>query len=769
MIQLEKGAWMVQDTSTHGTFSGGRRLGTMRVEEPVNLRLGDAGSGPTIELCPLARDRAATQHIPTIELAPPPVSRPVARERLGRLSGVHPALRTHVRIGRAPDNDVVVDDLLVSRLHAEMTLRGDGTWELVDLESDNGTFVNGRRIDRKVLDALDVVTLGHHAFRLTEAGLEQYVDEGRVSFGAVRLAARAPNGRVLLEDVSFGLDERSLLAVVGPSGSGKSTLLGALTGFRPAQGGVVLYGGRDLYSEYDALRTRIGFVPQEDVVHYPLTVEQALGYAAELRFSVDVGRAEREQRVAEVIEELGLADARQTMVGALSGGQRRRVCVGLELITKPSLLFLDEPTSGLDPGYERSLMSLLRELADGGRTVVVVTHSVQSLRLCDRVLFLAPGGRTAYFGPAQLAPAYFDRDDFQEIFRDLSADGDSDWGGAFRGHPHYARYVERPLSEMAEPAAPGPRRTLPSLPSPRSWLTQFAMLSRRYLRVVTSDRRNLALLVLQPLILGILMLAALPAHELAPPPEGEIRVVSRAGLVLLIIVLGATWLGASNAVREVVKEAPILRRERAVGLSVTAYVWSKVLVLGLITALQVAALVALATARQDGPDEGSFIGWPLGELIIACVLAGLSAMTLALFISALARTTDRAMTVLPIVLIAQMMLAMGGLFPDLIDKPVLKQASYAASAQWGFSAVASTVDLDRLQSVDRLARQLPAVRLDDPLPLLRVLSEPGQAEGEARWRHDWPTWLRDAGVLVALTLAGIGASMLALLRRRQET
>ena len=195
-----------------------------------------------------------------------------------------------------------------------------------------------------------------------------------------------PNGRVLLDNVSFGLDRNTFLAVVGPSGAGKSTLLNALTGFRPAPRGTVLYDGRDLYAEYEELQSRIGLVPQDDVLHPQLTVGRALEFAAELRFADDVTADERSARVDEVLEELGLTARRDLAIEQLSGGQRKRVSVALELLAKPSLLFLDEPTSGLDPGYERSLMELLRGLADGGRTVVVVTHSVQSLDLCDRVL-----------------------------------------------------------------------------------------------------------------------------------------------------------------------------------------------------------------------------------------------------------------------------------------------------------------------------------------------------------------------------------------------
>ena len=696
-----------------------------------------------------------------------PVGVGFERQASGAFSGIHPSIGATTRLGREADNDIVVDDLLVSRRHAELRQLPEGGYELVDLESSNGTFVNGRRVKRALLEELDVVAVGRHLFRLVGDGLEEFVDQGSISFEAYGLTVVSREGRTLLGPVDFSLEERSFLAVVGPSGAGKSILMGALTGFSPAQAGSVLYDGRNLYANYDELRLRLGFVPQQDILHAPLAVRQALGYAAELRFPADVDADEREQRVDEVIAELGLADAAGRPIRQLSGGQRRRVAVAAELMTRPSLLFLDEPTSGLDPGYERSLMALLRDLADDGRTVVVVTHSVQSIRLCDRVLFLAPGGLTAYFGPPQLAPAYFGREDFQQVFQDLSAERERDWTGSFRAHPDYERYVRR-AEEAVREAGPPPspeRRATPAL-SPRGWLGQVGMLVRRYTRVLASDTPNLALLLLQPVVLGLLMLAALPAHELEAPAAGETRAVPRAGLVLLIVMLGATWLGASNSVREIVRELPVLRRERAVGLSASAYVASKFLVLGALTAVQCAVLVPIALARQGSHDEGAVLPWPLPEIMAAAVLAGLAAMALGLLISSLASTVDRAMAVLPVVLILQLLLAMGGVFPDLVEKPVLKEASYLASAQWGFSASAASVDLGRLQSLDEVAREAPTVRLDQPAREFESLAD--GLEPEDRWGHDSETWQRSAAVLVLLTAAaGIG-SILALLRCRPE-
>jgi ABC transport system ATP-binding/permease protein len=705
----------------------------------------------------VGRKATVAARVPTLPSTPrarPPEPDPELGA-LGRLSAVHRALRL-IRIGRAPENEIVLDDLLVSRRHAELQGLPGGGYELTDLGSHNGTFVNGRRIEQARLHELDVVGIGHRIFRLVGETLEEYADTGRVSFEALGLTVEGAD-RPLLEDVSLCLRESSLVGVVGPSGSGKTTLLGALSGLRPAQRGSVFYGGRSLYAHYEELRQRIGFVPQDDVLHGELTVASALAYAAELRFPADVPRAEQLGRVDEVLRELGLEGRRDVPIELLSGGERKRVSVAVELPTKPSLLFLDEPTSGLDPGYERSLMELLRALADGGRTVIVVTHSVQSLRLCDRVLVLARGGRAAYFGPAQLAPAYFGRDDMQEVFQDLSAGADFDWAAQFRAHPDYEHYAASARKEIEEPAR---QEVAPARGG--SWLGQFTTLTRRSVAVLAGDRRNLALLLLQAPFLGLLMLVALPPGQLAPPDDGAIRLAAKGGLVLLILVLGVTWLGASNAAREIVKELPIFRRERAVGLSISAYLASKVVVLSVITVFQAVVLVLLATARQGGPVDAILLGSPRLELIAAVALAGLAAMSLGLLVSALATRLDRAMTVLPVLIIVEMILAMGGVFPEVVRQPVLKQLTYVAGTQWGFSAAASTTGLSDLEPLNSLAEAVPTVDLSRPAVAADGIA--AALRGEPRWDHGVAAWGTSMFALFGLTVAGALGSGLALRR-----
>ena len=422
-------------------------------------------------------------------------------------------------------------------------MRKDGeSYVLHDLNSHNGTFVNGKKISRAVITANDYVTIGHHLFRLSKGTLEDYVDTGEITFESLNLTVRTNKDNVLLDDVSFSLGRCSLLAVVGPSGAGKSTLLNALTGFRPADEGTVLYNHRDLYESYDDLRQRIGFVPQDDVLHPQLTVKRALEFAAELRFPPDVRAADRNRRVQEVMDELGLSERADLPIERLSGGQRKRASIALELITKPSLLFLDEPTSGLDPGYEKTIMTLLRELADGGRTVVVVTHSVQSLDLCDRVLFLSRGGRVAYFGPPREALVYFGETNYADIFSRLDNERDVDWKERFKSHPFYEGYVRQPLMGRQDMRRNSPRLTLPPEPK-QDWMKQFQTLTSRYLEVLTSDRRGLLTLLLQAPVLGILIYAISPANSLKPGPTID---HTNTTMVALIIVLAVAFMDRST-------------------------------------------------------------------------------------------------------------------------------------------------------------------------------------------------------------------------------
>jgi ABC-type multidrug transport system ATPase subunit len=588
-------------------------------------------------------------------------------------------LEQRVRIGRAPDNDIViVDDLTVSRRHAEL-VRSSGQTRIVDLGSSGGTFVDGVRVREAVLGEGNVLGIGRSLFLLREGRLQRCVDD-RADLAVGGLTVSIDRGKRLLDEVSFVLGERQMLGVIGTTGAGKSTLLKALTGYRPADAGTVRYCGRDLYAHLDELRSRIGYVPQDDILHVHLTLRKALDYAAELRFADDTTAAERCSRIEQVLAELGLTEHQDTRIDRLSGGQRKRASVAVELLTSPALLFLDEPTSGLDPGFERSVMQLLRTMSDAGRTIVVTTHSMDSLDLCDRVLVLAAGGRTVYYGPPDAMLDHFGVRTHAEMFQLLQEQASGDWPGHYRASEHHRRYIVDPLDRLS--AGPAPAAVaLAGSASVAGWSRQVGTLARRNVALLTSGRSQTVLLLIQaPVIAGLLMLF-FGLHNLVE------RDGTNARQVLFMLVIGAAAIGLVNASREIVKERPVMLREQTVGLSTSAYLASKLLCLGSVTAVQTLVLGALVLPAQDA-------GRLTIPLLTGLIVASLAAMTVGLLVSAAVANEATALLLVPILLVAQLLLC-NALVPA--EKNVLMGPLIGTSpAYWGFRTEAATADLNTL-------------------------------------------------------------------------
>ncbi len=328
-------------------------------------------------------------------------------------------------IGRATDNDIVIQDVLASRHHAFLTQTPLGT-EIRDAHSVNGTFVNGVRVGSAVLTEGDVVTIGNVDLVFTHDALVRRTEAATRTGGLEvnSVCFTVDRGKQLLDHISLTARPGTLTAIIGGSGAGKTTLSRLIAGYTTPSSGSVTFEGHNIHTEYASMRSRIGMVPQDDVVHRQLTVNQALGYAAELRLPPDTSKADREQVVAQVLEELELTKHADTRVDKLSGGQRKRASVALELLTGPSLLILDEPTTGLDPALDRQVMMMLRQLADAGRVVLIVTHSVSYLDVCDQLLLVAPGGKTAFLGPPSQIGAAMGTTNWADIFANVGADPD---------------------------------------------------------------------------------------------------------------------------------------------------------------------------------------------------------------------------------------------------------------------------------------------------------------------------------------------------------
>ena len=747
ILRTDGRQWVLEDAgSTNGTFVGTER--TRRVDIVANcvVRLGNPEDGPVLRFEPQLPPAPPPEPVrqPAASAAPQapapwatpaqPAAADGADDGLAHLPSVDrrptarmPLPQQVLRIGRSPENDVVVSDLAVTRRHAELRKSASGRYQIIDLGSHNGTYVNGVRVEQAELSESDIVSIGHATFRLADGELREYVDEGNVSFEARDLFVRVSDGgkpKVLLQGITFALPERSFLAVIGPAGAGKSTLLNALTGKRPADQGAVLYDKRDLYKSYDELRHRIGLVPQQSVTHDQLTARSALGYAAELRFPSDTGGSERRQRVEEVLGELEMSQHGDTRVERLSGGQNKRVNIGLELLTKPSLLFLDEPTSPLDPHLKRELMERMRKMADKaaekGQSVVVITHDVEPklLDLADRLIVLAPGGNMAYFGPPQEGLKYFGKSDWADVFKEFSDQPERDWMAEYKASRDFARYVTGPMAERAPRPLPAgaPQREEPPPPRQRGRVSQLSTLSRRYARVMSVDRGYLMFTALLPLILGVL-----------------IRVVSGSGLggsathpntgaaqTLLILVMAAALSGTANSIREIVKERDIFERERMAGLSTGAYLFSKVFVLGFVSVLQTLIIVVIGLLGRSMPAHGAVIGPAFVEILVAVAVLCVVSMLVGLMVSALVSKGEQTMPALVVITMIQVVLA-GVVFPL---NGVAGWVSDIAPARWGMGALASTVNLN-------------------------AINTPG-SKPDALWAHTAVQWATDMGVLVGI-------------------
>lgn len=608
--------------------------------------------------------------------------------RPGRAPEVPPG---SIKIGRASDNDIVIADVLASRHHATLVSTPTGT-EIRDNRSINGTFVNGSRVETALLDNGDTVTIGNVDLVFRDGTLVRRTETAAATAtGGLEVHGvtwTIENNKTLLDNISMSARPGTLTAVIGPSGAGKSTFARLVAGYTHPTEGQVSFEGHDVHAEYASLRSRIGMVPQDDVVHGELTVRQALMYAAELRLPPDTTKADREQVVNEVLEELEMTNHLDTRVDKLSGGQRKRASVALELLTGPSLLILDEPTSGLDPALDRQVMTMLRQLADAGRVVLVVTHSLTYLDVCDQVLLLAPGGKTAFYGPPSQIGPELGTTNWADIFSSVAGDPDS----AKR------RYLERHGPPPPRPATQQPADL--GSPTRTSVRKQFSTIARRQMRLIISDRGYFLFLAFLPFIMGALSLSV-PGDVGFGVPVPAIQggeAPNEPGQILVLLNVGAIFMGTALTIRALIGERAIFLREQAVGLSTTAYMFAKVVVFAAFALLQSGVVVAINIVGKGWGEgavtSGAVIPNRSLELYVDVAACCVGAAMVGLALSALAKSNEQIMPLLVIAIMSQLVFQ-GGMIP-VTGRIVLDQMSWVTPARWGFASTASTIDLLRL-------------------------------------------------------------------------
>lgn len=678
-ITFGDSGWLAEDLgSSNGSFVAGEPIEAHELSSSLEISLGSregpklmisiVESATTQEFDSESTTFTSREDLPAIHTTAIPLDKRIS-------------LKPRTRIGRDKSNDVVFDDdLMVSRFHAEVVGNSSGGFDVVDLRSANGTFVNGQPIKRTTLKIGDLLTIGSNVMTYARGSLEPLDSEGGFSFTA-RGIGLVIGGKRLLSKVSFDLKPKSLTAVVGPSGSGKSTLLSVLSGQRIPTHGSVEFAGRNLHASYEELRNRIGLVPQADLLHTNLRTRRALEYGAALRLPRDTTSMERSERVGVVMDGLGLTKRADLRIDKLSGGQRKRASVALELITDPELLFLDEPTSGLDPGLDRQVMKMLRALADSGRTVLIVTHSTANLDVCDDVVVMAAGGHLAFFGSPYNVMDSFQAKDWADVFERLEEEDFS----------HRGDTTEQTVAAgTLKPAEFAQRRQ-------QGWFYQFGQLARRYVEVIASDKPYVGLALALPFILGLV--AQLTGSDLGigPGNQEDFFLNPEARSTLLIFVLSAVFMGSATAIQELVKERVIYERERSTGLSPSAYLLSKFLVLATISGIQGTIFIGIALAGRPLPDRILVGTGALLSLLMTIVLLSILAVAIGLFLSSLANSTEVTMPFLVVSTMAQVVFS--GAVP-LVTMAILDLVKWVNPSYWAMASLGSVTDLNTLSGLD---------------------------------------------------------------------
>ena len=792
----------------------------------------------------------ATMAIPSLmeaEVAPsapvpPGPPGPKARTMLGQMAFSGPESMASGRvaiIGRTPGVDIVLPYPQVSGRHAGVAPTPDGMLAVTDYGSTNGTHVDGKRIAPNVpvkIQPGSKVFIGPYAMFLGLEGnmVRAWVDSDRsdwsgnlVEIEALDLVLQVDDRenkatkKTLLNHVTFKAHPGDLIALMGPSGAGKTTLLTVLNGYLRPTSGQVRVNGENLYAIYDALRGSIGYVPQDDIVHSELTVFEAIKYSAQFRLPPDYSEDEINRRVEQVIKDLSLEQVKNLEIGkperkVLSGGQRKRVNIALELVTDPALMFLDEPTSGLAADDTVALIDLLSSLAKKyGKTIIVTIHQParEEYEKFNLALIMGFGGDPVYFGPTGKESYEFfgryqaaakgqiidnPRDMFDQLKKreeDAGASGQFPTKAAARSaaaaqwraeyydanNPTYRKMY----SGARQPGTPSANRAPSRAKVPL--MRQFWLLFKRYATVKRRDTAGTAILLAQAPIIGVLLAVVFSDPAKTPnlwcqqflqnvegaarakgAPIGDCmadltrftKVADFSGAIFFLAV-AALWFGTSNAAREIVAEQSIYRRERMVNLSIFNYVMSKFTFLSLLCVVQCTVLLTIVFAALG---LGDYSGVAYLTMLAFMVMTAMCAASIGLLLSTVVTSSEAAMALTPIALIPQVVL--GGRMVPMTNKGWLEYVMAVIPSRWSFEGVlaADRTELASAWKVKACVTSGPGIvngKFNCALEEMRNVSAGGGALGFSTYNQPAVAF----GVLLGMTLVSMTLVMILLKRR----
>jgi ABC transport system ATP-binding/permease protein len=606
---------------------------------------------------------------------------------------------TKMVLGRDPESEYHLDYPMISWRHAQLEQTPEGI-TVLDLNSRNGTYVNGTRISGKTLVRPgQEIGLGSFRFTLLEDGaLAKREYKGDVTIEVSSMVVCTVRGHRLLDPVSLTIFPSELVALMGPAGAGKTTFLKAIIGYTPPTEGRVLFNGYDLYQFYDRFRQQMSYVPQDDIVHPQLTVREALYFSARLR--TDLSDGEIEKRIDTVLASLGISKKKDSIIGSperkvLSGGERKRVNIAMELIAAAPVIFLDEPTSGLSSYDAENVMQVLRKLSAEGTTVVTTIHqpSLNIFRQFDSLIMISKDqnsskcGALAYFGPAfPDSIEFFDPLEAKRVqaqpgkelgpemlLTGLAKRPTSDWVSTYEKSHFHKLYVTERVGKI-----PSPPRTNPKSSISDFGIGQWWTLVRRNWILKVRDRAQSLILLLQAPFFAALVAVVFRSLRYSNLPEFQRSAQHATGIEFLLVV-AAVWFGCNNVARDIVGEQAIYQRERMVNLKLPSYLFSKLAIAAVLNFFQCLLLLGIVTLACD--LRGNFLV-ALGMLYLSALVGS----SIGLCVSAIASTTEAAIATLPLILLPVIALG-GGLSPIPEMKGPVPWVATAVPSRWAFEAM----------------------------------------------------------------------------------
>ena len=585
-----------------------------------------------------------------------------------------------ITIGRDSSSDIVINHISVSLKHATITEKNH-KFIIKDNNSTNGIMINGELLTGEIpLKERDVILIANAKLIFYKNNILYQTYDSGVSLEAADITKTVKvkgKKKDISQHVSLSIKPGQFVAFVGGSGAGKSTFMNCISGVSRPTSGKVYVNGNDLFKNYAVLKNIIGYVPQQDIVFTDLTLKDMLKYAAELRMPDDATEEEKKNRIKAVLETVELTGKEDVMIKNLSGGQRKRASIAVELIADPKLFFLDEPTSGLDPGTERSIMKTLRKMADSGKTIILVTHTTLNLHLCDKIAFFGTEGRLCFSGAPNEALSFFNVTDFVDIYTLLNEDTKT-WYDKFNNSEYKDHITKEDSGKTTKEK------------NKKSFTKQFLTLSKRYAKTIINNKQQLLLLLAQaPIIAYLLSLVV---------TDNLFNSYDEAKTLLFAMASASIWLGLLNSIQEICKERVILQKEYMANLKLSAYLGSKMLIQCLLGLIQAVLLVTTFSLLVEVPSTGVVTSWYL-ETTVVCFTTIISASSLGLVVSSLSKNSSVAMSFAPLLLVPQLLFS-GMLFPleGVVDK-----ISYFILCRWsveGFGTINNLNDLtDSIQEI----------------------------------------------------------------------